>query len=507
MGIEFGHGGITIEDLYEEVTLAELLALISGGNINPNILYIVSYIASAQFGYDIKGYFRGDAVNQVAVNGEGLFYNADYESLGTYTSPGLTGVQLGIWNALLAPASGDCCIWNNIHYENLTGANGAGDPSIDGINWGPLTRETSNGYIQHLDAIQYKINGDQITQRHDAEYNNIYQTTSSMDLFKWGSGTCNNNVIFNTSACKNCNNNGVFNNNIIKGNGTTFLYGTQNINSVTINNCSLDFTNSYDTSNNFITCYFQDSTIINLNGCTWLNNIIESCDFNTLTNFFLEECQINDCAAELATDINFVQSILQWTTFDNLDTVNISSTLIIYSQLDFATQLNFFYCYIYRTDFSNTTGTPNNINYTIFENYNIPGFTFGAGAIQNCTFKSSGITIKNDITFNGAAGSGQVGPIFTTPAPVASNFQPIKVNYVINVALVGAGSAINAGSTTGTELLNDITGDIATLNLNPKYFVLANDMSETGLASFQMAVTLADITAGVIKLTAFYEPI
>jgi hypothetical protein len=139
---------------------------------------------------------------------DGTFFgrNADYDASGVYSgvtiangfSVNATGTNLGVWDASLTPASGDIAIWNNLHYLNITGSNGASNPPADAVNW-ELVANTdidvadTYGYIYAYDSIEYDFTGDEINRRVDENANDI--SGGTIDAFRWGCSSCTNNIV------------------------------------------------------------------------------------------------------------------------------------------------------------------------------------------------------------------------------------------------------------------------------------------------------------------------
>lgn len=114
------------------------------------------------------------ARNKVSKSGHMIALNADYQNEGTYVFTGLfTGTNLGVWTDALTPVTGDCVIWNNIHWRNLTGTNTTDSPDIDAVNWLQVDRHTDNGYIREVDFVLWDMDSCSITYRADKRGNLI----------------------------------------------------------------------------------------------------------------------------------------------------------------------------------------------------------------------------------------------------------------------------------------------------------------------------------------------
>jgi hypothetical protein len=189
-----------------EVTYLELLALINANTIIPNGDYL---LLDANYGnapiIPTKVYLKGITTNEVTTSGQGIFFNADYQTQGNYS--GITGfvAQLGIWDSGLAPVLNDVVIWNNFHFKNITGANGVTNPVTDTTNWLQLALSITNGYIQEIDSVVYNIQQNSIFSRLDERLNYVEAGSSSFNLFKWGSDAIFSNNLSADSSVNNCN--------------------------------------------------------------------------------------------------------------------------------------------------------------------------------------------------------------------------------------------------------------------------------------------------------------
>ena len=148
------------------VTNAQLLTLIGSNSIVPNTWYIVSdAIFTFSTVENVPVLVQGVTSNAVSLSGSGVFFNADYQQVGNYS--GVTGfvANIGVWNNVLAPVIGNVVIWNNTHFVNITGANGALAPNSDATNWTPLAKSATNGYILEVDDVQYNPTNNRIFTR------------------------------------------------------------------------------------------------------------------------------------------------------------------------------------------------------------------------------------------------------------------------------------------------------------------------------------------------------
>jgi hypothetical protein len=281
VGIQASASGsaVTIQNNFISGTYAQITALATANSLIPSQGY---QITNALYGTlpvkNIAIYLTAISTNELSLTGSGYFYNADYDGVGVYTGvPGYAG-QLGIWKSTLSPVVGNVCTWNNLHYVNITGSNGASNPYVDTTNWTVLAYSTTNGYIAEIDFIKYDISTNRIIERQDVRLNSLTWCTSfvgydSFNHFRWGDNKCLSNQLID-SVLYNCNNlleslyNFLSNSSVVNGSATS------------------------GGSANFVQNQFIDSTISipfeSLGGeALLLNNIQNSQVFFTKNNFTL----------------------------------------------------------------------------------------------------------------------------------------------------------------------------------------------------------------------------
>jgi hypothetical protein len=142
-------------------TWAALNALRTAGGLQQGCKYL---IADALSGY---GQIIVSAAHPTRFeeDAEGIFLNADYQQVGDYSGVSGFGSQLGVWHpAMSTPLVGDACIYDNMHYRNLTGAVGT-EPAFDIVNWVVLSKSLNNGYIREVDTVSYQFVTNQIVRR------------------------------------------------------------------------------------------------------------------------------------------------------------------------------------------------------------------------------------------------------------------------------------------------------------------------------------------------------
>lgn len=249
---------VNIQTNFISVTFAQLTTLINTNAIIPDQDY---EIVDAEFGstpiIPTKVYVQGITNDSVSIAGNGIFYNADYQTVGDYS--GIVGFnsQLGIWDQALVPVQNDVVIWNNFHYINLTGVNGLNAPSIDLVNWLVLPLTNTNGYILEVDKVEYNQNNNWIMSRRDRRYNFVERmmskTENSLNFFKWGDDLVFFNSVEKFSVFNNCNvkiltsisYNEITNSEVLIRKGTGYMY-VQVLSQNTFNNSFFDSHNKLD---------------------------------------------------------------------------------------------------------------------------------------------------------------------------------------------------------------------------------------------------------------------
>ena len=200
---------VTINGInYISVTYTSLSSLISTNAVQIGQNYLIS---NAIFLIDLNEtvpiMVKGITTNSVSLEGSGVFLNADYQQVGVYSGVSGFVANIGVWTSALTPVANDVCIWNNLHYKNLTGANGVTNPASDTTNWALLSKSVTNGYIQEIDFILYDVATNHIVYREDKRLNKVdnnpitYGTTSeAFQYFQWGNDEVQNNKVSGEST-------------------------------------------------------------------------------------------------------------------------------------------------------------------------------------------------------------------------------------------------------------------------------------------------------------------
>jgi hypothetical protein len=196
------------------------------------------------------------ASDKFNLNGTYFARNADYQGAGVYAgitiangfTVNATGTNLGIWTSALAPASGDVAIWNNLHWLNITGANGASNPSADAVNWEAVANTDTSvadtyGYIYEFDAIEYDFDGDSINRRVDLRGNDV-STSDGISNFQWGNDNVFRNNVVGQLKMMNLIVANAVNDNYIQGVFDTTNIDTSNSGDIQYNNIVTSLSNS-----------------------------------------------------------------------------------------------------------------------------------------------------------------------------------------------------------------------------------------------------------------------
>lgn len=187
-----------------DITNANLIALIIAGNVVAGQFYRVTDVLNADEGVVVQGI----RVNSTTtVQGSGIYLNADYQGIGNYSGVAGFVAFKGMWNSILpfAVVVGDVVIYQNIHYKNISGVYSSGDvPSAEPLNWQPLPKLTTNGYMREVDFVKYSITTNKVRYRADGRLNEVDDFTdgrgnNSLLLFQWGRNNCIGNKLRGSS--------------------------------------------------------------------------------------------------------------------------------------------------------------------------------------------------------------------------------------------------------------------------------------------------------------------
>jgi len=200
---------VTINNAFISGTSLAIQLLISSGSLIANQWYNITDAEYGNFNHSFNVYVPALTTTSLSTFGIGEFYDADYQVNGNYS--GIVGFagQLGIWNSALLTSINSVVIWNNLHYQNLTGVNGVTDPSIDLVNWLVLPYSNTNGYILVYNEVTYGFKNKIFSRKdnfcNEVELFDFAPLLSSFDKFPFGSAFFKSNKVLNSSYWDCCN--------------------------------------------------------------------------------------------------------------------------------------------------------------------------------------------------------------------------------------------------------------------------------------------------------------
>jgi hypothetical protein len=200
------------------VTNAQMLLLINTNAVIPAQFYLITDAVNTDGGVVVQGIEVG---SKSTLQGSGLFFNADYQQVGNYSSVVGFGSALGLWSTLIeAVIVGDCVVYDNLNFVNLTG-NWGSQPSTDLVNWLVLPKTITNGYIREIDFVKYDVTSNQVLYRADIRGNEVELSNTipeALVTFQWGRNGVSNNKVSNRSFMTCTNSYCIFRGNILTNN-------------------------------------------------------------------------------------------------------------------------------------------------------------------------------------------------------------------------------------------------------------------------------------------------
>jgi hypothetical protein len=215
------------------VSYAALINLINNNSLLPSQQYLVTdaiFINSSSPQKTVPIIITAISTNEVSLLGSGIFLNADYQGVGNYTSQITFVSQTGVYQSIGVYVIGDCVVYNNLNYINISGAN-TGDPASAPADWSALALTSTNGYITEIDIIKYNVATNQITYREDVRNNRIENnlntylsvTLEAFASFQWGNNSVLGNTILGESVIDIINQSGRIKNNNVEN--ESFILG------------------------------------------------------------------------------------------------------------------------------------------------------------------------------------------------------------------------------------------------------------------------------------------
>lgn len=171
-------------DLVQEVTYAAAAALRTAGTLSPGVVYFLT---------DKNIYVK-------ALSTTGFAEQATYKAT-LIDWQNVTGNFLGLWTSGLAGvALNKLCAYNTSMYVNITGSNGASNPTIDTTNW-TVIATTDSRYQTEYDSVIYNFTDNYIVARWDKRGNFVQCfDQSNINTFQWGRDATFSNFIYSLSV-------------------------------------------------------------------------------------------------------------------------------------------------------------------------------------------------------------------------------------------------------------------------------------------------------------------
>lgn len=191
------------------ITRSQALTLMANGQVQRNRKYFITDLG--ELGTMVNG-LRSNAFES---RGSTLIWMPDWENTsGFMIHPGgglppVWGDTMSAWvnNAFWTMpfgAQGYYCIWDNRHYENLTGNTTDGDPSVDNTNWDLKTPSLDNQYRYGTIEVGINIQNMVITSVRDhMNSNTIIGENSAALPFPYGNPAVVGNTLDNSDISPN----------------------------------------------------------------------------------------------------------------------------------------------------------------------------------------------------------------------------------------------------------------------------------------------------------------
>lgn len=482
---------VAINPNFTIVTYVQLTTLISTNALIPSQQYLITdaiFTNTAPI-ETVAITVEAITVNEITLQGNGIFLNADYQAIGNYsTVVGYSG-NLGVWLSTLIVAIGNVVVWNNLNWVNISGTNG-GEPSSTPADWTLLAKSSTNGYITEIDNINYNVSTNQIIFREDLRYNrvenniNTYLTGLEAFLyFQWGNNNVTGNVVETDSYIEIINNIGYVNNNTISINSsvtwTRNLVNEGYFNGNKITNFSqLDVINVGQIINND---FFY---VTNLNILTQVGNcIIKENIFKYGTNCSIK-CNSSELIAPIIYSNTFFGDIVS--TYKIVNTGTFYQNSILYCNLDIRDNSgtlnnnNFEYSTINITGDNKGTLNGNNILNstlslgkqdgtfsfnTVIEGSNLTNAQNSVGGLITKNNLSSTSTInvnlnQDTIEANFLTANSQIAPVTGNYASISNNnFTTSTFDFTNNTSKIDNNTFNNLTFSCGSSIDNSITNN------------------------------------------------
>lgn len=337
-----GLGGVTIDATasnYISTTYAALLTLANANSLVIGQVYLITDRG------DTGIFVIAETTSEIRLQASCGFLNGDYQIVGNYSGVAGFVQALGMWRVGTAYSVGDVVIAVDStqigvkHYVCIS-ANTGFNPYLNAAKWTPLTKTTTNGYIEEWDYIEYVFENDYIQCRHDRRGNQGFLDYPSFIAFggfynymligiQWGNDLFYGNIFQNSLAY------------------TTMSYGTVSTNTmfnfgfmnVMYQQCTVTG-NMFQNSGTF----FSNSGLTppitlstgTLSNCTFMNNAQVNSGPTQVFDGTITQCLFTNYAALSITST--MSGIVSYSTFSKLQfacNIDVTST-IDYSTFDFS---------------------------------------------------------------------------------------------------------------------------------------------------------------------------
>jgi hypothetical protein len=469
-----GGGGLALH----LVTNAELLTAISGDTLVQGDFYLVTDVSNT------NPYVMLQAIttNAIATNGSGYFLNADYQNVGVYTDVSGFVAQTGLWNDAGTYVIGDVVIWNNLHWENISGDN-TGNPSSTPDDWSELEKSLTTGYIAEVDFVVYDPDTNLVRTRYDKRNNEVDyyddgEGRNTLVDFPFGSGRVTYNKVKGLSVCYFCNSSSIFESNIIE-NGT--LYDSTNISQGDTGVISLNQITSQSviaiTNTGSNTGIIQSNVLANYSqiridnsinsGNIRLNNLLVNGYLSVRgnTNSITKNELVDSSVFVVSNDGEIEENIFNQPALSGANTTTISNN-----------SGSFLYNVLTGTSYVNIQENTGNIEYNVLNQHSY---------IEVATTNSGNITYNNLIGASYIQFEGNSGSI---------NYNSLKENSYIEI------NTTNAGNITYNNLSNNSYLQINTLSGGNVY---KNEISDYSYISINDIVSDGYVQNNIVKIYSY----
>lgn len=323
-----------------------LISLINSNGLIPSQQYLITnaIFTNTLPAEQVPIVVTAITTNNISLSGSGIFLNADYQNAGDYSSVVGFIAQLGVYDTAGIYVIGMVVIWNNLHFLNISG-NNTGDPDVTSIDWTPLPKTSTNGYITEIDIIKYIVASNQISYRTDLRNNVIennlqdyvnFPFIETFYVFQWGNNGVAQNVISGESYFDIQNQTGTILNNIVnlnsKVNRTTYNDGTI-INNIFTQKTTITVRNNFGRFDENIFENVEDIDITNIGRSSVIFQNTIKFGTSSLIRNLVDNCiiQRNVVVANLQafTNFNLINSqgglgVIEDNIFQNFDILRIN---------------------------------------------------------------------------------------------------------------------------------------------------------------------------------------